>query len=224
MQTAETLATAPALHDHSTGTGVEMFPGLCLGGFTMRFERDEEIFGEQEEADFAYKIVSGAARTFRVLSDGRRQVVGFHLPGDVFGLERGETHRFSAEAVSGCVVALVRRTAIERAARADGEAARWLWGLAAGELERLQDHAMLLGRKTATERVASFLLDMAERSPFAGGVQLLMSRADIADYLGLTVETVSRTLTQLERDHMIAIPSSRRIVLSRPEALAGCDA
>ncbi len=212
-------ATEPARN-----CGVEIFPGVALGGFTMRFERNEEIFGEQEEADFAYKVMSGAARTFRVLSDGRRQVVGFHLAGEVFGLERGPTHRFSAEAVSDCVVALIRRTAIDKAAaQADGDAARWLWDLTAGEMERLQDHAMLLGRMTAAERVSAFLLEMAQRSPAAGGVDLPMSRSDIADYLGLTVETVSRTLTQLERDQTIAIPSSRRILLTDRAALAECD-
>jgi CRP/FNR family nitrogen fixation transcriptional regulator len=225
MQTelAMQTATSPAM-DAARGCGVEIFPGLSLSGFTMRFERNEEIFGEQEEADFAYKVVSGAARTFRVLSDGRRQVVGFHLAGEIFGLERGVTHRFSAEAVSDCTIALVRRTAIDKAAHADGGAARWLWDLAAAEMERLQNHAMVLGRMTACERVGCFLLEMAERSPAKGGVDLPMSRGDIADYLGLTVETVSRTLTQLEREQTIAIPSSRRILLNDRAALAECDA
>lgn len=224
MQTQQAFLaqTAPAT-EQGRSCGVEIFPGFTLSGFTMRFERNEEIFGEEEEADFAYKVVSGAARTFRVLSDGRRQVVGFHLAGEIFGLERGALHRFSAEAVSDCVVTLVRRSALDKAAAADGGAARWLWGLASHEMERLQDHALLLGRKTATERVAAFLLEMAERSPAVGGVDLPMSRSDIADYLGLTVETVSRTLTQLERDHTIAIPSSRKILLQDRGALAQCD-
>ncbi len=203
---------------------VELFPGVALSGFTMRFERNEEIFGEEEEADFVYKVVSGAARTFRVLSDGRRQVVGFHLAGEIFGLERGQAHRFSGEAVSDCTVALIRRSVLDKAAQADGATTRWLWGLAADEMERLQGHAMLLGRKTATERIAAFLIEMAGRSPAVGGVNLPMSRSDIADYLGLTVETVSRTLTQLEREQVIAIPSSRRIMLRDRAGLSARDA
>lgn len=225
MQSLQAFPTTQApTAEPARGCGVEFFPGASLSGFTMRFERNEEIFGEQEEADFAYKVIAGAVRTFRVLSDGRRQVVGFHLVGEMFGLERGPAHRFSAEAVSDCTIALVRRTAIDKAAQADGDAARWLWGLASGEMERLQDHAMRLGRMTAAERVSAFLLEMADRSPATGGVELPMSRCDIADYLGLTVETVSRTLTQLERDQTIAIPSSRHILLNDRAALAESDA
>ena len=212
----------PASAAHAAG--IDLLPGLSLSGFTMRFERNEEIFGEEEEADFVYKVISGAARTFRVLSDGRRQVVGFHLPGEIFGLERGETHRFSAEAVSDCTIALIRRTALDKAAQADGAATRWLWGLASDEMERLQNHAMLLGRMTAVERIAAFLHEMAGRSPVAGGISLPMPRSDIADYLGLTVETVSRTLTQLERDNVISIPSARRIVLRDMAGLCARDA
>ena len=190
----------------------------------MRFERNEEIFGEGEKSEFAYKVISGTARTFRILNDGRRQIVGFHLAGEIFGLERGDSHRFSAEAVCECVVMLVRRVTLEKAARTSGDAACWLWGLASVELERLQDHMTLLGRKTAAERVGAFLLEMAERSPVQGGMELPMSRTDIADYLGLTIETVSRTLTQFERDGAIAMPSCRRIILRDRGALAGDDA
>ncbi|MDR3507891.1 MAG: helix-turn-helix domain-containing protein [Caulobacteraceae bacterium] len=207
----------------SAPSGIEVTPGLNFPGFTMRFGRNEEIFGQAEEADFIYKVVSGAVRTFRVLSDGRRQVVGFHLVGEVFGVERGESHRCSAEAVADCEVALVRRSVVNKASDQDHTAARWMWGLLSADLERLQDHMMLLGRKTAVERVAAFLLEMSHRAPCAGGLDLPMSRSDIADYLGLTIETVSRTLTQLERDRTIAIPSSRRIVLQNRAVLNDLD-
>jgi len=196
---------------------------LDLPGFSMRFDRDEEIFGESESADFVYKVVSGAARGFRILSDGRRQITGFHLPGDVFGLETGSEHRSSAEAIVESEIVLVRRTAVDRLADASVGAARQLWALTAGDLDRLRDHMMLLGRKSAAERVASFLLEMAVRAPAERGTELPMSRSDIADYLGLTIETVSRTLTQLERDHAISIPSARHIVLNDRAALGLAD-
>jgi CRP/FNR family nitrogen fixation transcriptional regulator len=200
--------------------GVQLTPSMTLPGFIMEFARNEEIFGDEEPADFVYKVVSGAVRTARVLADGRRQVGAFLLPGEVFGVEHGDVHRFSAEAVSDCRIALVRRSAVDKAAEQCSRSARELWSLAARDLNRLQDHIMLLGRKNASERVGAFLLDMAMRTDGGDVVDLPMSRTDIADYLGLTIETVSRTLTQLERDHAIALPSCRHILLRNPAALA----
>lgn len=218
MQTVQAIANIPARVPSAKPVEIFGIPGVS--GFSMRFERNEEVFGEQEEADFLYKIVSGAVRTFRVLSDGRRQVVGFHLAGEVFGIERGERHRCSAEAITDCQILLIRSSAVEKAARASAEAAYWLWDLKSVELERLQDQMMLLGRKTAAERVAAFLLEMAGRGASDTVVDLPMSRCDIADYLGLTVETVSRTLTQFQRDGVIAMPSHRHILLRNRDALA----
>jgi CRP/FNR family transcriptional regulator, nitrogen fixation regulation protein len=196
---------------------------LELPGFSMRFDRNEEIFGEGESADFVYMVVCGAVRGFRILKDGRRQITGFHLPGDVFGMETHGEHRSSAEAMIDSEIALVRRSAIDRAADADVGAARKLWALTAGDLDRLRDHMLLLGRKCAAERVGTFLLEMARRAPAERGTHLPMSRSDIADYLGLTIETVSRTLTQLARDHAISIPSARCIVLHDRMALGLAD-
>jgi CRP/FNR family nitrogen fixation transcriptional regulator len=198
---------------------IELTPGLALPGFTMRFDANEEIFGEEEPADFVYKVVSGAVRTTRLLSDGRRQIGAFYLPGDVFGLEAGETHRFSAEAIAASDVALIRRTALDRVVERDGAAARQLWCLTSHELEDLQDHMLLLGRKNAAERVGSFLLKLARRGPSAI-IELPMSRGDIADHLGLTLETVSRTFSQFARDNAINLPTARHVVVRNPAALA----
>jgi CRP/FNR family nitrogen fixation transcriptional regulator len=195
------------------GKLVELAPGVAVAGFTMRYDRNEEIFAEEEEADFVYKVICGAVRDVRILSDGRRQIGAFHLAGDVFGLECGETHLYSAEAVVDCEIALVRRSVLDTAAEADGAAARKLWGLTAQDLQTLQDHMLLLGRKTALERVASFLIRLSARGSASAALDLPMSRSDIADYLGLTIETVSRTFTQLERDGAISIPSARHILL-----------
>jgi CRP/FNR family nitrogen fixation transcriptional regulator len=214
MQTLHTrVGSAPHAAGGQAGKAIELAPGVKLPCSVMRFARNEEIFAEEEDADFVYKVITGAVRDVRILNDGRRQIGAFHLPGDTFGLECGESHRYSAEAVVDSEIALVRRSALEKAADEDGAAARKLWALTSRDLQRLQEHMLLLGRKSAIERVASFLIEMSSHSPADDAVDLPMSRSDIADYLGLTIETVSRTLTQLERDRAISMPSSRRIVL-----------
>jgi CRP/FNR family nitrogen fixation transcriptional regulator len=190
-----------------------------LMGASMSFRRNAEIYGEGEPADYLYKIVSGTARTYKVLSDGRRQIGGFYLPGDILGLETTEEHSFSAEAISGCKALLIKRSALVALAGRQDEIARQLWSFIGEELRRVQAHNLLL-IKSAQERVAAFLLEMAERVSTGNAVELPMSRQDIADYLGLTIETVSRTLTQLEKLAAIQLPSSRRIVLRNRSALS----
>jgi CRP/FNR family transcriptional regulator, nitrogen fixation regulation protein len=195
------------------GSSIEMM------GAPMPFSRNAEIYGENEPAEYLYKVISGAVRTYKVLSDGRRQIGGFYLPGDIFGLECGDEHTFSAEAITECKVLVIKRASLVSLAAREGEVARQLWTMTASELQRAQDHIMLL-IKTAQERVAGFLLEMAGRGASDGEIELPMSRQDIADYLGLTIETVSRTLTQLEKTAAIAVPASRRIVLRNRAALA----
>lgn len=182
-------------------------------GARMQFARNSEIYGEGEPAEYFYKVVKGAVRTYKLLSDGRRQIGAFQLPGDFFGLEGGDEHRFSAEAVSDATVLLVRRSLVTSEADRDAGIARELWRLTASGLDRAHEHMLVLGRKTAQERIAAFLVDMARREKTAALIELPMSRLDIADYLGLTIETVSRTLTQLENSAAIELPSSRRVVL-----------
>ena len=208
------IIDSPAL-----GGVVEIAPGLTLPGVTMTFDANEGIYAEEQPADFVYRVISGAVRTTRLLSDGGRQIGAFYLPGDVFGMQCGERHRFSAEAVMLSEIALVRRSALERAAESDSVTARRLWSLTSHELEDIQDHMLLLGRKDAAARVGHFLLRLATRASSAV-VELPMSRGDIADHLGLTLETVSRTMSQLARDRAIALPSARRVVLRDPMALA----
>jgi CRP-like cAMP-binding protein len=187
-------------------------------GAPMSFRRNEEIYGENEPADYLYKVVSGTVRTYRILHDGRRQIGSFYLPGDIFGLEIGDEHTLSAEAITDSKVLVIKRGALIALAARDQDVASQMWTFAGRELNRAQDHMLLLV-KTALERVAGFLLQMAQRNPNASAVELPMSRQDIADYLGLTIETVSRTLTQLENAAAIALPSSRRIVLRNRAAL-----
>lgn len=196
---------------------------IDLMGATMPFGRNAEIYGENEPAEYVYKVISGTVRTYKVLSDGRRQIGAFYLPGDVFGLEVGEEHTFSAEAITDSKILVTKRSAVVSLAARDSEVARQLWTMTAAELQRAQNQVMLL-IKTAQERVATFLLEMAKRSAATTEIDLPMSRQDIADYLGLTIETVSRTLTQLENSAAIAVPSSRHIVLRNRAALSRLDA
>jgi CRP-like cAMP-binding protein len=183
-----------------------------LTGATMSFGRNAEIYGEGETAEFVYQVVSGAVRTYKVLADGRRQIASFYLPGDMFGLEIGDTHAFSAEAISSSKIALIKRNRIADLAARDNEVSHQLFNAVGGELRRVQDHILLL-IKTAQERVAGFLLEMAKRSAGQNEIDLPMSRQDIADYLGLTIETVSRTITSLEHAEFIALPSARTILV-----------
>jgi len=190
-----------------------------LMGAPMSFKRNAEIYGEDEPAEYLYKLVSGAVRTYKVLADGRRQIGAFYLPGDVFGLESGNQHAFSAEAIGEARVLVVKRSALDIAASRDGAIAQQLWSVTASELRRAQDHLLAL-IKTAEERVVGFLLEMAGRMPAGNQIELPMSRQDIADYLGLTIETVSRTMTHLESEAAIELPSSRRVVLRNRATLS----
>jgi CRP/FNR family transcriptional regulator, nitrogen fixation regulation protein len=189
-----------------------------LMGARMTFHRNAEIYGEAEPAEYIYKVVSGSVRTCKVMSDGRRQIGGFYLPGDIFGLEAGDAHAFSAEAISEAMVLVVKRKPLVALANRDGEVARQLWESTAAELNRAQGRLMLLV-KSAQERMAGFLLEMAERSASQGGFDLPMTRQDIGEYLGLTIETVSRTLTALQQAALIELASTRRVVLRNRPAL-----
>jgi CRP/FNR family transcriptional regulator, nitrogen fixation regulation protein len=211
-QPAMALRQAPRTNREPHGGTVELMGAL------VPFARNAEIYGENEPADYLYKVVSGAVRTYKVLVDGRRQIGGFYLPGDMFGLETGAEHAFSAEAIADCKIMVIKRSTVVALAATNGDVARQMWDLTARELQRTQDRIVVL-IKSAQERVAGFLLEMARRTTVGGAVELPMSRQDIADYLGLTIETVSRTLTQLEKTAAIELPTSRRILLRNRTAL-----
>ena len=194
-----------------------------LMGVCMSFPRNAEIYGESEPADYLYKIVSGTVRTYTVLVDGRRQIGAFYLSGDMFGLETGNEHAFSAEAITDCKIIVIKRSAVLALAARDNEVARQMWDLTARELHRVQEHSLVL-IKSAEERVAGFLLEMAERGAGGGAVELSMSRQDIADYLGLTIETISRMLKHLEDAAAIEVAKRRRILLRNRSTLRRLNA
>jgi CRP/FNR family transcriptional regulator, nitrogen fixation regulation protein len=225
------LSTTPALGHQITHSSqhisdqfgsISGHVGLVATEFT--YQKDEEIFGEDEPAEYVYQVVSGAVRTYRLLTDGRRQIGAFHLPGDVFGLESGSTHHLAAEAIIDTTVRLVKRSTLEKAATTQVQVARQLWGMTAGELRHAEGHMLLLGRKTAMEKVAAFLLEMDRRLTGTGMLALPMCRRDIGDYLGLTLETVSRALSELHTEGVIDFSGARHIVLRNRQHLRNLDA
>jgi CRP-like cAMP-binding protein len=183
-------------------------------GAVTSYPSRTEIVHEDEAADRLYKVVSGTVCTYKVLSDGRRQIGSFYLPGDVFGLEFIEGHNLAAETVTSVKILVIKKRALAALAKQSAALASELLQLTARELARTQDRVLLLASKSAQERVIGFLFEMSKRSSGTGNyVELPMSRQDIADYLGLTIETVSRTLWALEHSGAIEISSRRRITM-----------
>ena len=193
--------------------------GASPMGSVHAYAKDGEIFAEGDRASFVYKVLSGVVRTSKLLSDGRRQIDAFHLAGDIFGIEADDEHRFCAEAVGDCTVLAYRRSNLATLTANDPETAKDMTIGMVRSLVRAQDHTLLLGRKSALEKIATFLLDMADRAGGSVVLDLPMSRTDIADYLGLTIETVSRSFTQLERQGAIELVSARRVLLSNKAEL-----
>ena len=188
---------------------------LNLIGVARSLCRDQQVFGQGDSADFVYKVISGAVRATRLLADGRRQITDFYLPGDVFGIELSAEHGVAAETLSDAVIVSARRSTLTEGPDQPSR----LWRHALRELQRSQDHALSLGRRSAIERVARFLIGLAGRMGSLDTVSLPMSRQDVADYLGLTIETVSRTLTQMQVKGLVRV-ECRQVRLLRRAALA----
>jgi CRP/FNR family nitrogen fixation transcriptional regulator len=205
------------------GMASESNPKVSLNEFTYR--KGTEIYGEKEPADYVYQVKIGAVRSYKLLSDGRRQIGAFHLAGDIFGLENGGEHRFTAEAIVETTVQLIKRRSLELVAESDAMVARNLLSMTTNNLQHAEDHMLLLGRKTSLERVAAFLIEMDKRLTAAGVMALPMSRRDIADYLGLTLETVSRALSRLHELGILGFigANQRQIVLLDRRQLAGLN-
>ena len=171
-----------------------------------------QIYGEGDAAKYLYVVITGAVRACRFSLDGRRQIVRFCLPGDTFGFEAGVCHTVSTDALNNTYVRQIRQTLFYELAVHNDEVAQHLWISVYRQLARDQEHIFRLG-KAAVERVSDFILELAERIPNCGTLQLPMSRQDIGDHLGLTIETVSRVITNLRRTGMIESARGRRIVL-----------
>jgi len=188
----------------------------------FKYRRGTVIFGETEPVEYLYQVKSGAVRSYKLLPDGRRQVISFHLPGDIFGVENGADHRFTTEAITDTTVRLTKRRNVVDEHGSRATATNNLVRLVTSNLQHAEEHMLLLGRKTALEKVAAFLLEMDNRLAATGVVVLPMRRRDIADYLGLTVETVARVMTHLRNQNVLIFigPANREIVLRDRAKLA----
>ena len=185
------------------------------GGFT--------IFREGDPALHVYSISAGAVKLYKLMSDGRRQIIGFLFSGDMFGLAVEGGYAYTAETVSPSQICRFANRKLDVLKHEMPRLERKLFSMAVKDLVAAQEQMLLLGRKTAKEKVASFLLKLARRTQLegqpAGPLALPMSRADIADYLGLTIETVSRTFTQLKRANVIGLPASGHVLLLEVDTL-----
>ena len=172
------------------------------------------LFSEGDEAENVYEVVQGTLRLYKLLSDGRRQITGFLSAGHLLGLANDDCYLYTAEAITDVTLCRYPRTRFVRMVDEVPGFARRLLAVTSNELCAAQDQMLLLGRKSAVEKVASFILMIAGRGGLERGeICIPMTRSDIADYLGLTVETVSRTLTRLKQNGAIALPSSHCIKL-----------
>jgi CRP/FNR family transcriptional regulator len=189
--------------------------------------RGHNLFEENQPADHVYNLAEGALRLFKLLPDGRRQIIGFALPGDFIGLASGNRCSYSAEAVVDVSVCRFKRDELNEMLRRFPPLEHRLLALANDELAAAQEQMLLLGRKNPVEKLASFLFSLSKRlerlGDSSGTMTLPMTRADIADFLGLTIETVSRSFTKLKSAHAIALPAPDRVQIAdidRLEALA----
>lgn len=206
------------------GTPVGMDDDLQLlhrTGAKLRFDRGETIFNEGDTAEYAYSVVSGAVRLCKHLSDGRRQIAQFLLPGDFFSFVDMAEHSFTAEAVCDVVLACYPQRQIERLSEERPAIRRFFASLLSRRVRDVQNHLVMLGRQTAREKVASFLVMLIEREGAgeAGHLELRMSRQDIADFLGLTIETVCRVLSAMKREKLIGIPGLHELTIRDVDTL-----
>ncbi len=214
LTACSTIAVAPEARSDAchSASQPEQLSGIgAVPAVVMNYAADERVFGQGMPRKFVYKVKSGVVRTFTLLGDGRRQIDAFHFPGDVFGLELGDDYSLSAEAVASTQLLVFQRSLIDRAAESNCAMAQELLSLTGRTLERTRAQ-VVLNRRSAIERLASFLLSLGSRVGTETSVDLPMSRYDIADYLGLTIETVSRMLTELERIDAIVLSTTRHIV------------
>jgi CRP/FNR family nitrogen fixation transcriptional regulator len=190
-------------------------------GARQHFTRNETIFNQDDPADQVYRIVSGTVRLCRYMPDGRRYIVDFLVPGDLMGFVESPDLPASAEAVTETTLIACPRICFDRLSRENEGVRRQLLCHLSANLLTAQQHMFVLGCQKAKERVASFLLRLADRIDLACGdrLDLQMSRQDIADHLGLTIETISRMITALRTEGAILIPNTQQIVLRDMTAL-----
>jgi CRP-like cAMP-binding protein len=206
---------------HRPKTSVSEIANQRKIGAVMNVARGKTIFSDGEDAEYSYKVIEGAVRLSKVMLDGRRQIAEFALPGDMFGFEYGDSYALTAEAITPVVIVRYHRTHIERLGDEFSDIRQELIAHLRHGWRSAQAHLVMLGRQSARERVAAFLVLLASHRGVAPGqaLELPMGRQDIADYLGLTIETVCRTLTDFKATRVISIPDRHHVVIRNLETL-----
>jgi len=225
LQTLQPTRSIPVIAPRQS-TAPDALDLLEQFGTTVAVQREHEIHGQGDATEHCWRILSGCVRTVKLMEDGRRQVAEFSFPGDLLGLDDLGTHDFAAEAVTDVTLRRYPRRMVESLADSHASLARRLRSMALTNLRNAHERMVTLGRKTAVEKVASFVLEMQRRA--AAGrrmVEVPMSRTDVADHLGLTVETVCRILAHLKREGTVKLHRTGVEVID-PVALraAACDA
>jgi CRP/FNR family transcriptional regulator, anaerobic regulatory protein len=210
---SHSVSTAPANVDFGglivcKGLGQQATKHVAAISVVQKLSAGKTLFSEGDEAENVYEVVHGTLRLYKLLSDGRRQITGFLSAGHLLGLAHEDCYLYTAEAITDVTLCRYPRARFVRMVDDVPGFAQRLLTVTSNELCAAQDQMLLLGRKSAAEKLASFILMLAGRhGSDRSEVRIPMSRTDIADYLGLTVETVSRTLTKLKHDGVIALPS-----------------
>lgn len=201
---------------------------LGAAAVTLTVQAGHSFIQEGDPAEHFFNVTAGTAKLFKQLPDGRRQVTGFAGVGYFLGLAVSSAYAFSAEALGPVLICRFSRSKLRGLLDDFPALEKKLLDVASHELVAAQEQMLLLGRKTARERLASFLIARANMLPHCAGhaangarerIHLPMTRSDIADYLGLTIETISRTLSRFKAEKLIEIPSNAEIVVLRHETL-----
>jgi len=217
------MQTHLALQPAVTARPLTGFEQTLASAALRRVEAKEYVFVEGDAASHVYRVETGAVALFKVLADGRRQIVGFAYPGDLIGLGAEGEHVMNAQAIKPTRLRCLPMSGLHRSVAQDPSLGFKLYQVLARELASARDLMLTTGQRSATERVVSFLLAFSRRNKRNGhdpaAFELPMTRADIGDFLGLTIETVSRTFTKLKTMGLIELPHSSQVKLIDIDAL-----
>lgn len=212
--------TPPSVWSPRAANVTRQAAGLPAGsGVEVSVKRGSMIFDEGDDALYIFKLVSGSVRLARVMEEGYRQICDFILPGNLLGFAADDVHEFSAQAIEDCVLVRYRRCDMAALLNEGGTFARDLQEMTASGLFGAYEHMLRLRQRSAKERILWFLKAMSRRSRTPDVLHLPMSRCDIADYLGMAHETVSRVFTQLKKSGVIAEAAVNHIKILKPAAL-----
>jgi CRP-like cAMP-binding protein len=202
---------------------LKTFDEILSDQSSRKFDPGQHLFHQGDDDHNIYKIESGLVRLYRILNDGRRQIISFRFAGDILGFEAGSERHYGAEAVTSVRIRSLDQTSAYRRLRDEPTLVPQLVSLLSRELENARGQIAVLNRRAAIEKLAAFILELHRRQGETGSVDIPLSRTDIADFLGLTIETVSRNLTKLRTKRIIQLPHVHRLVIidmDRLEALA----